>query len=100
MNIRPFPSCCAGVLLTDFGGTNRILSQTERYSDEEMRDFFKLVDTKLIRTYGFAMLTLNNEQMEFMPPFLEEFGYECIASNLASPNHFTSKVFIYIKRSS
>lgn len=92
-----FPDCCAGLLLSGFGGTKRIIGQSTKYSDLEIKKFLDNIDLCLKTNYGFALLTLNNEQIDYMKPYLEKYEYKCIESNIPSPNHYDSVVSIYIK---
>lgn len=96
MNIRLFPSCCAGIILENFGGTKRTSGPTFLPTEEELKVFFQKADDSL-KQYGFAMLTINNEQLEFMKPILEEFNYECVGNEIPSRYHYKSTVYIYMK---
>lgn len=97
MRQKEFPDCCAGLVLSRFGGTKRTYGPYIKYSDQEIEDFFEMIDVELEYNVGFAILTLNDEQINHMKPFLNKFKYECIKSNIHSPNHPGSEVSIYIK---
>lgn len=94
---QDFPSCCAGLLLYNFGGTTRTNGQKTKPNDADIRRFLKDADVGLRINKGFALLTLNNEQNEFMKPFMDKFGYECVGKDIISPNHSGSTIFIYLK---
>lgn len=99
MKLMEFPDCCGGLLLSQFGGTSRTLGGYGEHSEEEINKFFNNVEGYIGFSKGFALLTLNNEQIAYMKPYLDKFGYRLLEEGIVSPGHSRqgSTISIYIK---
>ena len=93
MKVKSFPLCCAAMVFTDFGHTEKTGGTSIKFSKEQISKWIKH-NVHIFRRSSFIVIALNNEQDKAIGDVIREFGFRCVANEWYSGHKDYVKLYV------